>query len=397
MKRDDLFTNRFVQLRAELGFNLGRKLLFDLKYESEGMSTSEPETEDDLAYMEAIRLRNLGLDWRSTPFSGRPATQVRRLFLIWERAWSAGYWDYQRLLELGAESDDLFAQSFLGVDEANDFTPIMFKIIARSSARSTVVACDPDQSLYTWSGARPEDVFTLPFDSQVLLQRTDRVPSVIAAAADTLLDRASYRAPGRMISTREGGSVEVVQSIDTAFSRIKGKSALVLGRTRRHVREMELIGVREYGLNVEKNIDLRGAVRVIEGNKRYLDKRDIADILKLDYSLFNPDMRKRLRQMNAVSRAELTREFALDDLAEALRCHYPIFLEGEIIHHEYNPALPKVEFMTKHAAKGLEADHVVNLLNITTAIERGAHPDDELRLEYVAMTRARQSVMEIMI
>lgn len=390
-----LFNGFLARESRRLGFDFGRRLSMELGRQTDHLSDMEPETEDDLSYNEAVRLRNLGKTYADTAFSGRSAVQVKRLFTIWEKAWAKGFWDFQRLLEMGAERDDLFYGSYVGFDEANDFTPLMFKIASRSQARTTVIACDPDQSLYTWSGARPQDVFSLEFESTVQLDQTNRVPSVIAQAADKILDGASFRAPGRMKSTREGGSVKAIHSVDLALREIRGTEALVLCRTNQQVEELKALGIKEYSLNVRKDVDLREAVETITGHKEYIGKEAIRQLLSVPGGTFVPEAREKLKRVDSIARDVLLRYYVCGELRDALQAHDASFLDNAVVYNVYDPEKPTVEFLTKHASKGLEADNVVVLQDTTRKVDDEGSRDDEIRLAYVATTRAKKRVLEV--
>jgi superfamily I DNA/RNA helicase len=57
-------------------------------------------------------------------------------------------------------------------------------------------------------------------------------------------------------------------------------------------------------------------------------------------------------------------------------------------------AKPRIKLSTIHGAKGGESDHVVLLTDLSYKAEEAYHknPDDERRVFYVGMTRAKKSL-----
>ena len=55
---------------------------------------------------------------------------------------------------------------------------------------------------------------------------------------------------------------------------------------------------------------------------------------------------------------------------------------------------PRIKISTVHGVKGGEADHVLLLTDVAPRTYREMHtlPDDEIRVFYVAVTRARKSL-----
>ena len=59
-------------------------------------------------------------------------------------------------------------------------------------------------------------------------------------------------------------------------------------------------------------------------------------------------------------------------------------------------ATPQLRLSTIHSAKGMEAEHVVLLTDLTTRVQQTAEasPDDEVRVFYVGLTRSK-NVLDI--
>lgn len=284
--------------------------------------------------------------------------------------------------------------AFVGFDEANDFSRLMFDVAALSSADRSVVSCDPDQALYTWNGAAPKHVFTMPFDRHITLTHTHRVPERVAYAADQALDAASWRAEGRIQSTKPGGEIRH-GSIHEALEAIRGKQALVLARTNYQTSMLETLGIKEHGLNVKLDIDLREAADIIQRGIQKIGQRERKALLSLPYRYFR-DRGKRhlLRWKGDIDLRDFEEYIGGEELMEAIRSQSSSFLDDEVIFHKFDETKPEVRFMTAHASKSLEADHVVILRDQTKRVVEESEPDDETRLYYVSLTRTKNTVWE---
>lgn len=380
-----------------LGFMFSEKLKNQLlgRGKRQGWRTRDDDSTDDLVYFEGMRLRNAGLTPSDSCLHGRPRAVLDRLWSLWSDAWGRGYWDYTWFLEESVRRGVSLNAGFVGYDEANDFSELMFKVTGVTKANRIVIASDPDQAIYTWNGSAPMHVFTLPFDTVINQPKSWRVPSTIAAYADKALDGVKERSKTRMESVRDGGIISHETSLRKILSHIKDTDALVLARANYQVEQLEKIGIKEFGLNVDKSIDLRGAVRLIEARKSRLEYEDKRALLTLPTRFFKHGGKERLEAFRGgVSFLELEEYIVGEELMDALRSGSLAFLDDEVIFHTFDKEKPEVRFMTMHDSKSLEADNVVLFNKATRKIEDEGNPDDETRLYYVGITRAKEVLYE---
>ncbi|HIQ31267.1 MAG TPA: hypothetical protein EYH49_03775 [Aquifex aeolicus] len=149
------------------------------------------------------------------------AEEIYRFWVRWERfKKEKGAYDYADILEL---SNPKFFGVYLAVDEAQDFTPLMWKALERliqnsPNLRRVVIVGDCDQAVYEFQGADPVYFLTFP---EILSQRygfvyekmnakniSRRVPSKPLEFALAFLKPVVFRDHEKeILPAREGGEV----------------------------------------------------------------------------------------------------------------------------------------------------------------------------------------------
>lgn len=392
--RNKLFTEYLYWHGAKMGFSFGRKLRSGLISGDKLWTGDDLEEEDDIAYVEGMRLRALGQTPADSNLVGRTRDVLLQLWRVWGDAWTRGYWDYTWLLEESIRRRVSIKSPFVGFDEANDFSKLMFQSASFADADRSVICCDPDQAIYTWNGSAPRHVFTMPFDRYEYLPHTHRVPATVATSADDALDAVAWRADGRMMPIKTGGEIKQ-GSIYEALDAIRGHDALVLARTNYQVAQLETIGIKEYGLNVDRGADLRAAMDMIEGGITHVTTPVKLALLALPGRYFQDNGKQHLKRWKgSIDLAEMERYIAGEELMEAIKSRSYAFLDDEVVFHTFDKTKPEVRFMTAHASKSLEADTVVILRDQTHRVTEESEPDDETRLYYVGLTRTKNTVWE---
>ena len=136
---------------------------------------------------------------------GHPLFQQTRDFAVeWNRFKAeTDSIDFTDMLESAAMQVPELDQPILIIDEAQDLTPLQWVLARQWGARAErfLVAGDPAQSLYQFSGARPDDLLAPIGDDETLyvLPQGYRMPSSIQETAEGLLRRHS----GSMMEGRE--------------------------------------------------------------------------------------------------------------------------------------------------------------------------------------------------
>lgn len=297
------------------------------------------------------------------------------------------------------------------IDEAQDLTPTQWKMvmIMMRHANITYIAGDDDQAIFKWAGANP-GMLTALEAKHVVLNKSWRVPSSIAALATKHIEGIKHRKK-KVWSARDFmGEVSWHNSLDEID--MSEGSWLLLGRNSYLLTEYEDHCIEKgyvfsssvnspingralqaivHWENLRRGRELRvDQVKVVYeflktrhgvqyGFKRKLDEQEddmivSLEILKMDFGLMTDDIwHKALIRI-----PEKERQYFL-----AARQRGEKLLET-----------PRIQINTIHGVKGGEADHVVCFSDMAhrTYQEYMEDPDSEIRVWYVAMTRAKKSL-----
>ena len=358
----------------------------------------EMETDDDLAYHEVMRLRNLGLPVSATRFGGFLADRVVHVSRVLEQGFARGGWDFTRLLET---TDHVFQADFVGIDEINDLSPLQIRICSRSVGGKVLFVGDLDQAIYGFNGVDIDQIRNIPVDTVDVREESFRLTKPVASLAETIIKRCARPSPGVIKTRKQGEEVARVANFEQVCRTLNTKGrTLILGRTN-HI----LASAREIAIKAGTNII------------RTEQDRDLDNLRKLRIS---PPETITAHYAGALTGPWLPRDYywrsrgktGFKDSIEAKgymtwRDFYAnfanekmkAFLEGEeygmmgkysFVKGSLDPKKPAVEFCTFHASKGLEEEHAVVLTDSSKRVEenRLIEPDEERRLAYVAATRA---------
>ena len=351
------------------------------------------------------------------------------------------------LLRVCAEESTGFPH--LLVDEFQDTNPLQYRLLRQWYRESLFVIGDPDQSIYSFRSSNPECFAWLERDypamQTIRLARNYRsTPEILHCAAGVL-----HGSP--LEANRPGGSRVRLLHADTPFSEalfvakeinrlVGGVDMLESGRQRdRNARGFCDIAVL-YRTNrqarpLEQCLVTEGIPYTVTGREDFLSEPAVRTVLAFFRYLGNPEDRLSLRTISGVFgeklptlldayqppagtqppepllRAFIEAEMdsaspALQKLLDTAMCYGDMasFLhslalgqEGDVT-RSGGKAYTKdaVALMTLHAAKGLEFP-VVFLCGVTEGLipfesHRGGDPQEERRLFYVGMTRARDTL-----
>jgi DNA helicase-2/ATP-dependent DNA helicase PcrA len=319
--------------------------------------------------------------------------------------------DYTDLIYNFLESGIAPSVRYLIVDEAQDLSPLQWKMIDKLSqdVQEVYVAGDDDQAIFRWAGADIEGFQNLRGTRRVLDQ-SYRCPIKVFELADEIICRIKTRIVKPYKSTLEEGVVEHVTQLDQIDMRegtwlLLARNAYLLNAYNEHCIRMgyvftssigspiqgaSLVAIRtweslrkgnsETAAHIRKIYDLMTTkVGVAYGSKSRLDK--VPDNQPIDL--------EGLRQSYGLLTDAIWHQ-ALDKLPIMEREYFLAALRsGEKLLKE-----PRIRINTIHGVKGGEADHVVVQTDMAgrTFAEFQENPDDEHRVWYVALTRARKSL-----
>jgi superfamily I DNA/RNA helicase len=285
------------------------------------------------------------------------------------------------------------------VDEAQDTSQAQWAFLrhAASNVPNIHLAGDDDQTIYEWNGADSSQL--LRFDGfRKVLPVSHRLPRAIKAVAENVVSRIRIREPKQYESRDAEGSVTTLRNV--GYVPLTKGTWLLLARTNRQLAAMREWARREGVVYTLANGNwswtedcVQAAIQYERLRKgQYLSPRQAKLVLKylpLDQNL-DPKEKYQWSDLTNNNDRSVTWMTALTRMAPSDREYVRMLrAQGESL---YEPG--RVRIGTVHNMKGAEADHVV--LNTATSQrihdETKRNPDAELRVQYVAVTRARESL-----
>jgi DNA helicase-2/ATP-dependent DNA helicase PcrA len=318
---------------------------------------------------------------------------------------SRGLFDYTDMLELYLEQGYVPELELLVVDEAQDLSKLQWKVVHKlaEKARRVVVAGDDDQAIFQWAGA------DLPYFVQLsgkvtVLDKSYRIPKNVFSTALSVIDRVAVRRPKHWTSRDSTGSVTYHTTTDTI--NMENETWLVLGRNNYLIDKVEDQCRRE-GLIYERN------------DRRSVKDSSLAAIQNweklrngetLDYLCVNKCLKflKRgitiLPETGSFTLPELqehwgvTRTDIWHDAFEKMSLLERSYLMAALRRGEKPTKTPRIRLSTIHGAKGGEADNVILFTDMAnrTYKDMQRHPDNERRVFYVGVTRAKSNLHIVM-
>jgi DNA helicase-2/ATP-dependent DNA helicase PcrA len=310
-----------------------------------------------------------------------------------------GLMDFTDLLERVAAGQGTLPTFTHGVvDEAQDLTPLQWRVARRALGQArALVAGDDDQAVYEWAGADVTQLRALAQAHPVTaLPVSHRLPEAVARVAREVADRVSGRPARRWRASGTSGHVEWASRPDEVD--LSAGTWLLLARTRYQLRELADLARAQgvnYSVRGQPAVEL-ATVRAVQGYEAWRAGRHVAEpVARAVLRALGRSVPARLPEtvgpeLAGVTAASPLWHDALVNVPLAEREFYLTLLRrGEKLTER-----PRVEVDTIHGAKGREADHVLLLLDLTPRVARGfyVNPDAEHRILFVGLTRARQTL-----
>lgn len=326
--------------------------------------------------------------------SDRPGTRAEfnafvRAYAEWKSTF--GYYDFTDMLERAARGSMRSDVEVVFVDEAQDLSPLQWRVIEKlcKRAHEVHIAGDDDQAIYTWAGADAHGMarFTQRHsgDNHVL-SKSHRLPASVHTRSQDLIRRINFRVDKEFSPRDDVGLVRVhgsINSVDIAH----GEDILLLGRTHSILREVE------QSLIEKRTPYTRESGRPGMYQNRYANAIRAFRKLERGEQLSDGERNSIFACADEASRSSLERS---DYKSLVSRPFYvALNIPGRVIDFYMDADLdsaPTIRLSTIHAAKGHEADRVILLTDMTSRVQQTAEsePDDEIRVFYVGMTRAKR-------
>jgi len=333
-----------------------------------------------------------------------------------------GYIDFTGMLEevlgrgLIPEIDILFC------DESQDLSRLQMAILNKwsESVTSTLFVGDSDQAIFRWNGASPEEFIELEHGWFKALEQSYRVPREIHKYAMDIIRQANDREEVPYSPTEIDG--QVIHGISTPDFSLPG-THMVIGRCNFHLNRwrdflinsgvpwhnpyrpkatgwnpthtkswkamqtyLKLKGMDQVrGVSVKKMMkEIKVDGNLVHGAKAKIDEQRIPDRL----TMFDLDQLGVFTKELLTFKKPLQKIFHLKGTAQRM---VPFLKEEDVM------AKPRVTLGTVHSVKGGESDHVwfdtgTSSQCARAMVESKQAFNDEARVAYVAVTRARQTL-----
>jgi len=285
--------------------------------------------------------------------------------------------DFNDMLILGNQCIKGHPTDVLMVDEFQDLSPLQLEIVKKfiQKKERVYIAGDDDQFLYRFQGAQPEIMLDFPSDHINILSQSHRVPLEIFREATKLIEQNQTRQPKKTAPRPGRGFLSTImdRDLERVIAEIR-KSTYLLLRTNKLVRRMswELAsrGVPYKFLDSKKE-------RSWGWSKKKLQVMD---------RLFKEPLRDRMTLLEYMYRS--------GKISRGMKS----FLSGYIWRN--SPIVPEnihTYLGTIHSSKGREADTIILFDDITRRVAESMTTqqglEDERRVWYVGMTRAREKLV----
>jgi DNA helicase II / ATP-dependent DNA helicase PcrA len=319
--------------------------------------------------------------------------------------------DFTDVISMFCESGEAPPCEVLIIDEAQDLSPLQWRMTEklREAIPESYIAGDDDQAIFRWAGADVDHLITLPGNQEVLGQ-SFRVPRAIQRVANGIADKIQTRVKKEWKARDSEGEVLRVSSIDD-IDMSKGMWLLLARNTYlldEYIHHCMRCG---YIFDSSRESIIRGdtyiAIRDWEELRR--GHKIAAASAKAIYTLMSIrvgvtygfkgkvdalpdrrllDMRELHDNFGLCHGADVSWIHALDKLpAQEAEYFASAIRNGETL-----GATPRIRISTIHGAKGAESENVVIITDMAfrTMVEYQENPDDEHRVWYVAVTRAKE-------
>ena len=325
-----------------------------------------------------------------------------------------GLIDYDDMLEQFIEQDVAPSFDVLFIDEAQDLSPLQWKMVKRlwAKADKSYIAGDDDQAIFKWAGADVDTFIALKDEVDYVdtLDQSYRIPGgPIHDLSQKIIRNVSNRYEKDYLPRQEMGDLTRYSDV-TQVDMSQGEW-LVLSSANYFLDDIkdlcELQGW--YYSHKHKNsikLDLLLAIQTWEKWRKFEHALPVASIKNI-YSYLGENVIKGYRTgktMNENEEGYFIEECIAEHGLQTKDVWYKAFagldpetenyIRNMLANDEKITQTPRITLSTIHGAKGGEADNVLLLPDITkSALDHNDIDPDELhRLFYVAVTRAKKSL-----
>ena len=285
------------------------------------------------------------------------------------------------------------------IDEAQDLSSLQYKmaILASQQASEVYIAGDDDQAIFGWAGADVTKFLSLKGDRKILPQ-SYRIPKSVHPIALDIVKRIKNRYPKPWSPRTHDGSVEWVadeQQVDFSGEgswMCLSRSKYLLNRFQQAVRQQGYgyIYNGKHSLESEETRAIMSWERLRKGKS--LSQHEIKNMI--NFLGFKVKLEK--LESYSLSDIGLPEDTKQNDWMRMLKGIAPDereYLRSCMRNGEKFSDKPRINISTIHQSKGGEADNVLLTPDMGKLSWENSYKDEESRVWYVAVTRARENLM----
>ena len=313
--------------------------------------------------------------------------------------------DYTDMLEMFLKRGRAPTLDVMFVDEAQDLSPLQWAVVRKlcDNADRIYIAGDDDQAIYRWAGADVDYLIRNSKDAMVLKQ-SYRIPRSIHSLAERCIGQVASRVRKKWEPRKEVGQVRWEASYES-IDMSEGEW-LVLART-----NYLLEGVENYCRSEGWFFKMKNRSSISE--KKIKSVKDWESIRAggsiLVTELINAVSYMKLRVPNSLANLDFDKFITFEEVKNHIpslqnEYWYDVFDAMSVSERSYIRAMlrrgekitkePRIRLSTIHAAKGGEATNVILMTDLSSRIYNSyqKNPDDESRVFYVGLTRAKENL-----
>ena len=285
------------------------------------------------------------------------------------------------------------------IDEAQDLSSLQYKmaIMASQNAEEVYIAGDDDQAIFGWAGADVNKFLTLKGDRMVLPQ-SYRIPRSVHRLAAEVVGRIKHRYVKPWRPKSEEGSVDYVadeQQIDFSGEgtwMCLSRSKYLMNRFQQSVRQQGYAYTYngKHSLESEETRAILTWERLRKGNKVSLhEAKNVIQFFGFNVNL----VKQESYGLTDLGLPEDARNFDWMTMLRGIAPDEREYLRSCLRNGEKFSDKPRINIPTIHQSKGGEADNVVLATDMGRLSWENSHTDEENRVWYVALTRAKQNLL----
>jgi len=321
--------------------------------------------------------------------------------------------DFVDMIDLYVQHGEIPSLDLFIVDEAQDLTPLqwdMVRAIQKHSER-TIFAGDDDQCIHTWTGANVQQ-FLNASENKLVLAQSYRLPRTVLEEAQRVSARISNRMPkdfrprgaegsvhyhlSKHTLPLHEGSITIMARVNSYVSDfaswLQQEGYFYSWKGKPSVSEKTTAAMRAWTkLSQDGTLSYAEVKALYEELPKAGDKRALKRGSKKLLDALDPEGRYGYEDLVLTAGLEAPKDqdaMAVLDLPWSLQLYISALRRrGEDIY-----APPRIKLSTIHSMKGGQDDICVLYLGSTRRCVEENHPDDEHRVWYTGITRAREQL-----